>query len=182
MPSSQRQPCPTDAALPRPAYEADTPLERLDTAELLLVTTQRLWLANFVEPGAGHPSWSGGCRAAGLAAATAQAFDAFWRLVAAAPRRGLDLRCPRCPRLGADEGRFLQAVQALQSGQDPAARAILADWLPPAGLRLALLPLLEVAMALLDAGLALPDRLRLPALPPGSITTACPDRGLALVH
>jgi len=169
-----------------PAYETDTPLDRLRTPELFLLSTLRLWIAGAVDPEGRHPRWSEGCHVAGLRPAAVTGFDAFWRLMAAAPRRPghapLDLRCPTCPRLGADEAWFLQAVQALQAGEDRATVAILARWLPPAAQRLALPPLMALAAGLLEAELALPDRARLPALPAGTLTTACPDRGLGLVH
>jgi len=170
----------------RPAYETDTPLDRLRTPELFLLSTLRLWIAGAVDPEGRHPSWSQGCHAAGLRPTAVTGFDAFWRLMAAVPRRpgqeALDLRCPTCPRLGADEAWFLQAVQALQAGEDRATAGIIARWLPPAALRLALPPLLALAQGLLEADLALPDRLRLPLSANGMATAPCSDRGLNLIH
>ena len=156
--------CPTHALLsrPRPAYAPGLPLGRLATPELLLVTLLRLWIAEALEPGEGAPRWTGGARAAGLGAGAVTSFDAFWRLMAATPRRAgsppLDLRCPCDPALGVDEGWFLQALRALQRGEETAAGAILAGWMPPSGARLALAPLADLAEALLRVGLALPDR------------------------
>ena len=166
-----------------PVYETDTPLAFLGTAELLLVATTRLWTAHFLDPAGEHRPWRGGLAAAGLDSSTAQAFDEFWRVVAAASRRQLDLRCPACPGLGEDEGRLLQAIQALQCARRGPAQALLASWMPPSALRLALTALEIVADTFLRAGLRLPDRQAAPATAAeGALAAICPDRGLALMH
>ena len=64
-----------------PAYDTDTPLAYLSTAELLLLTTTRLWMAHFFDPDAGHRPWRSGFAAANLEPCAAQAFDEFWRVV-----------------------------------------------------------------------------------------------------
>lgn len=166
-----------------PAYDTDTPLAYLSTAELLLLTTTRLWMAHFFDPDAGHRPWRSGFAAANLEPCAAQAFDEFWRVVAVSPRKQLDLRCLPCPGLGEDEGRLLQAVQALQSGRRGLAQALLAPWMPPAALRLARTALEIVAGAFAAAGLVLPDRQALPAASAArELASICPDRGLALMH
>jgi len=165
-----------------PAYETDTPLAFLGTAELLLLTTTRLWMAHFFDPQGGHRPWQGGLGAAQLDHGAAEAFDRFWRTVSVAPKKQLDLRCPACPALGEDEGVFLQAMQALQRGRPGMAHALLAPWMPPAAVRIARSALEIVAGCFLAVGLELPDRRTLPAGPRGRTAVACPDRGLALLH
>lgn len=179
----------THAALPsrpRPAYAADTPLACLSTAELLPVGLLRLWIAAALEPEAGFADWRAGAKAAGLRPAGVAGFEGFWRVVAATPcapgRAPLDLRCPCDGRLGADEGWFLQALRALQAGEEAAAASILAGWMPPAGVRLALSPLTALAEALRQAGLVLPDRPEAPPPLGAPLLTACPDPGLRLLH
>lgn len=175
------QPLPAPSA--EPAYETDTPLAFLNTAELLLLTTTRLWMAHFFDPEAGHRPWRSGFAVARLEAGAAQAFDEFWRIVAVAPRKQLDLRCTACPGLGEDEGHLLQAVHALQCGQRGLAQGLLAAWMPPSALRIARSALEIVASAFASAGLTLPDRRAMPAgAAAGQLAAICPDRGLALMH
>lgn len=173
---------PTPAPAAQSAYETDTPLAFLNTAELLLLTTTRLWMAAFFDPEGGHRPWRQGLAAARLHAGAAQAFDEFWRVVAVAPRKQLDLRCPSCPGLGEDEGRLLHAMRAMQAGQRGLAQGLLAPWMPPAALRLARTALEIVAEAFLSVGLELPDRQAVPVDASRAFATICPDRGLALMH
>lgn len=172
----------TPPPTPDPTYETDTPLTRLQTPELFLLSSLRLWMAAFVDPAGQHPDWREGMTAAGVEHRGVPAFEGFWRILAAEPLRALDLRCPTCPGLGEDEGRFLQAVQLLQARCYDEALATLADWLPPAALRKAILPLRALARCLGEAGLTLPDRRSRPALPRGSLVGTCADRGLHLLH
>jgi len=167
---------------PAPTYETDTPIATLRTPELFLLSALRLWIAALVDPQGGHADWREGMAAAGIEPQGVPAFDGFWRIVSAAPLRELDLRCPTCPRLGEDEAWFLQAVQLLQARCYDRALAILADWLPSAAWRQAILPLRALARTLSEAGLTLPDRRTLPALPRGAVIGTCADRGLHLVH
>jgi len=165
-----------------PVYDTDTPLAFLGTAELLLTAATRLWMAHYFDPQGGHKPWRGGFEAAQVDLGAIFAFDEFWRTVAVAPKKQLDLRCPACPALGEDEGLFLQAVQALQNGRRGLAQALMASWMPPSALRLARTALEIVAGSFQAVGLALPDRHALPAGPRGATAIPCPDRGLALIH
>jgi hypothetical protein len=147
------------------AYAEDAPLDRLCTAELLLVTSLRLFAAAHCEPDAGH-DWRGGL------AAAAPAFEALFGIVAITAWRPLDVRCRHCQHLGQDEARLLQIVGLLQHGRMFAARDVLAVWLPPAAARLAILPAKALAAALAC------DKLFVP-----SVGTAQPThRGSRLVH
>lgn len=179
-------PCQTTAALPRPRYGKDMPLTALRTAELLLLQTLRLWVAGVLAEQDGTPrppDWQGGLEAAGLTGGGIRSFDGFWRLLAAAPLRRLEVRHPACPHLSRDEGWFLQALQRLQAGDETQAEAILGTWLPPAGLRLTLVPLQTLAESLTGAGLILPARsASVPAAALPQPIIHCPDRGMALLH
>ncbi len=185
--------CQTHDALPRPSYARDMPLTALRTAELLLLQTLRLWVAGAMYQQhdlqaeaalPAPPDWRGGLEAAGLNGGSLRSFDALWRLLAAAPLRQLEVRRPACPRLSRDEGWFLQALQRVQAQDMEQAEAILRAWLPPAGLRLAVVPLTGLVEGLSRSGLLLPQRNAtasdLP--PPAPHITHCPDPGMALLH
>lgn len=168
-----------------PTYATNQEIDTLRTAELLAVATLRLWVAAHIDPEGGVPDWRDGLAAASLEAEPSLAFDDLLRLVAQEARRVLDVRCPRCQRLGSDEGRFLELVSLLQRGRPDQAMAILLDWLPPAVARFALLPAMVFAQALGDHGLVVPWRHGQRALPrpihtPGLCGHA--DRGFALVQ
>jgi hypothetical protein len=106
----------------------------------LLVTSLRLWAAAWQDPEAGDPDWRGGFTAVGIDFCAVPAFDSLFEIVASSPLRPLDVRCPHCMQVGRDEARFLQLLSLLQRDRVEEAVAILAEWLPPAALRLALLP------------------------------------------
>jgi hypothetical protein len=93
-------------------------------------------------------------------------------VIAVSARRALDMRCPTCRQIGEDEAAFLDAVASLQAGESAKAIAVLADWLPPSGARIAFGVVERLAAILAKARLCLPapERPRLP------------DRGLTLVH
>jgi hypothetical protein len=143
---------------PRLVYRSDVQLAELRVAELFIVTLLRLWTAPHRAPAASHPDWRDGFAAAGMGRDGFDAFDALFRIVLAAARRPLDLRCRHSARLGADEAWFLQLVMLLQRARRAEAAAILADWLPPAAARMALMPALGFAGALAAAGIAVPLR------------------------
>ncbi len=164
------------AYVPPPAYPTDTPLATLNTAELLLVASLRLFALAHCDPDGG-PDWRGGLAASGAGRCAVPAFDALFGIVAAAAKRPLDVRCRHCPHLSRDEGRLLQTIGLLQHGRMFAARDVLSDWLPPAAVRLAILPAKGLASALMRARLFVPE--------PGAgleMPRRQTHRGSALVH
>ncbi|MEI9994188.1 MAG: hypothetical protein WDM91_06315 [Rhizomicrobium sp.] len=167
------------AYVPPPAYPDDAPLSGLCTAELVLVASLRLFALAHCDPEGGH-DWRGGLLASGAGCCAVPAFDALFGIVGAAGRRPLDVRCRHCPHLSRDEGRLLQIVSLLQHGRMFDARDVLADWLPPAVVRLAILPAKGLASALARARLLVPLR----ESPRTSTHHACRQthHGSALVH
>ncbi len=151
------------SVLPPPAYSADIGLGALTTAERLLVITVRLLVLPRSATGE-RADWNAGLRAAGVEACAAPALEALFRVVAAAQRRPLDIRCPCRHALGEDEARQLQMVSLFQHARDSEAEAILTDWLPPAAQRLASLPAQVLSAAMERQRLLIPIR------------TACPTR------
>ena len=163
-----------------PRYLPETPFERLTTSELLVMTTLRLWALPHRAPEQSHPDWRGGLSAAGLGGDAVDSFDLLLRMVVCTTMRPLDVRCPGCPGLGLDEGIFLQALSHLQQRREASAANLLADWMPPAAVRLAMPHARTLARLLLDRGLLL-DRHR-NAAPPAPALLACADPGLTLLH
>ena len=152
-------------------------LEGLNTGELLLVTSLRLYAMPFREPSRAHPDWRRGFVAAGIGAVAVPAFEALFGIVSRANRYPLDIGGPCCTGLHRDEAKFLRITALHQLGRYPEAGAGLREWLPPAAARMAAMPALGVAFALERGGLRLPLREVAVPFPP-----RVPDRGLALVH
>lgn len=125
----------------------------LTTAEMLVVASLRLRLQPQNDTA---PDWTGGLRAAGFADIDIGAFDAFVRYALAGRDRAFDIRCPKCPRLGEDEARFLQCVGFMQREDHRQMHDALAKWLTPAAARVAMFPGEEFAQALSDCGLVIP--------------------------
>ncbi|MEJ0025037.1 MAG: hypothetical protein WDN01_03320 [Rhizomicrobium sp.] len=151
---------PFEAHVPQRVYLDNEPLARLHTSELLLVTTLRLFAAAHCHPDSGI-DWRGGLAASGAGCCAVPAFDALFGIVAATARRSLDVRCRHCPSLSHDEGRLLQLVSLLQHGRAWEARDVLAGWLAPAAVRLAVFPAKGLAAALARADLVVPLRHRM---------------------
>ncbi|MBV8651280.1 MAG: hypothetical protein JO255_07420 [Alphaproteobacteria bacterium] len=162
-------------------YAAKTPLTELQTSELFVVVSLRLWVSAYLDPTSLGRSWRSGFDAAGLDDAGRDAFDALLRTVAATALRTLDVRCPRCRELGEDEGRLLQLLSLLQRRRQSGAAAVLSDWMPSAAARLALVSAQGFAASLQDGGLSIPLR-HAEAAGARSAASACADRGLALVQ
>lgn len=129
----------------------------LRTAEALVVSVLRLWAEPLREPDRQHPHWQDGMTAAGLSNDAAVAFDTLMRIVLAATTRPLDLHRPPCPALGTDEARLLDMLRLVQQDRHGEAGLLMNDWLPLAGVRMAMAPLCVLASALTRAGLQMPD-------------------------
>jgi hypothetical protein len=164
-----------------PAYVTDAHLIALRTAELLVVSSMRLWAAPYRDPAGDHSGWQQGFAAARIDGDGLAGFDVLFRIIVAAHRRCLDVRCLRNGRLGRDEALMLQLVGVLQRARIDDALAILAEWLSPAAVHVALLPAQRFAAGLAEAGLLIPD-LRPAAAWPIAGIMALGDAGLSLVH
>jgi hypothetical protein len=141
-----------------PPLVTDGQVHGLVTAEMLALATLRMWAAPHRRPNQPHPDWREGPRVAGLEDDAADAFDVLMRLVVAAAHKQLDVRCPKCPGLGADEVAFLEMVRAVQA-HPRAADAGLSGWLPPPAVRAARPFLAQFAAAMAARDLWLPERL-----------------------
>ena len=140
----------------RPSYPQDLAVLELDTAETFVVATARLWAAPHRDPWHPHPDWRGGFRAAGIDADGSHAFDTLFWIVVAGGHRTLDVRCPRCPQLGADEAWLLQLTGYAQLGRPDLAEIALGHWLPATAARAAVVHATIFGNALANAGLMVP--------------------------
>lgn len=170
------------AASPEPLHPAETPMAALRTAELFVVASARLWVAGLRDPEGNHPDWQPGFRAAAIEAYGAAGFDGLFTIVAGNAARGLDIRCPRCPRLGGDEAHLLHLLGLLQQQRNDGAAAMLADWLPPAAARAALPAAEAFAHGLAGSGLWIATAPRSAASLQTRIAAAYANRGLVLVQ
>jgi hypothetical protein len=169
-------------ARPRPVYASNTPLAELCTAELFVMSSLRLWVLPYTDPAGRHPDWRHGFARAGIAEAGADGFDALFQIVASTARRSLDVRSPRCTRLGEDEAWLLQLTSLLQQRRSLDTAAILGDWLPSAAVRMAMEPAERFAASLTERGLHLPYRHAEAAASHLLAPSAHAARGLALVQ
>ena len=148
----------TPLTIPSASYPTNTPLADLRTAELLLVTTLRLYALQLGRSYKSCPDWKDGLRAANTLPWTAAAFQGLLLIVTASSAKPLDVRCMHSPLLGYDEGRLLQLVSLYQRNQPEDAAGILAEWLPPAAVRRAKTPAEALAAAFAEADLIIPCR------------------------
>jgi hypothetical protein len=156
----------------------DAPIGGLTPGELFPLLALRLWAGPHRDPGGSHADWREGFRLADLDAEAVADFDGFMRIVLTAAIRPLDVRCARCPRLGADEAAFLVALGSLQRQRPLAASRLLGDWMPPAAARIALRQAGGLARAMADAGLWIPSA-RMVGLRHETVSV---DPGLARIH
>ena len=164
------------------AYPANTPISGLRTSEMYVVCAARLWVAHHKgAPGAAR-DLDRGFAMAGVEEDGLVGLCRFFDTVAAAAGRSLDIRCVKCPHLGEDEAALLQMVAHLHHGAERGAVMLLEDWLPQSAVRIALAPLAAFTAALTDAGLVVLRRHGEAAGLALSSATACPDRGVALIH
>ncbi len=148
------EPCNPDH---RPAPGERATLD-LGPEELFVVAALRAWVAPIMRPGTPHPDWREMFRLAGVAAAGVVGFDLVMSVVGSAAQRIIEVRCCRCPSLGADEVAMLRLVAALQNGDTLSALDILSDWVPPGSVAPALRGAQRFAAMMSAAGHRLPPQ------------------------
>ncbi|WP_421992507.1 hypothetical protein [Roseococcus sp.] len=116
----------------------------------------RAWVAPRMRPGAPHPDWREMFRLAGVAAPGAVGFDMLMSVVGSAAQRLIEVRCCRCPSLGADEAAMLRLVKAMQEGDTLSALDVIADWVPQGSVEPALRGVQRFATMMSAAGHRLP--------------------------
>jgi len=130
----------------------------LGAEELFVVASLRAWVAPMMRPGTPHPDWREMFRLAGVASAGAVGFELVMSVLGSTAQRVIEVRCCRCPSLGADEVRMLRLVAALQAGDTVAALDVIADWVPPGSITPALRGAERFAAMMSAAGHRLPPQ------------------------
>jgi hypothetical protein len=128
----------------------------LEPEALFVVGAFRSWVAERRgQRPADVPPWREVFQMAEMRDAAAPAFDRFLRAVERGMRRPLDIRCCRCPAVGADEAMLLRLLAALQAADRLSAYETLGDWLVPEAVPHAMGLAAALAAALLasDVGL-----------------------------
>jgi hypothetical protein len=121
------EPCPDH----HPVAARERPMHTLSHAEIFVVAVARAWVAPHMRPDETHPDWRVLCRRVGIGEAGMAGFSTMMSVVGHHAQRLLDVRCCRCPSLGADEALMLRLFGALQAGDSLGALDVLSDWLPP---------------------------------------------------
>lgn len=148
------EPCNPDHR-PAPGERA---LLDLGPEELFVVAALRAWVAPVMRPGTPHPDWREMFRLAGVASAGAVGFDLLMSVVGGSAQRVIEVRCCRCPSLGADEVLMLRLVGALQNGDTLTALDVVSDWVPQGSVAPALRGAQRFAAMMSAAGHRLPPQ------------------------
>ncbi|HWB49295.1 MAG TPA: hypothetical protein VG651_09310 [Stellaceae bacterium] len=164
-----------------PTYAEDTRITELGTAEAFIVMVLRLWVAARLETDNAVLDWQSAFVAAGVEEQGVPAFGCFMDIVASTAVRSVRVRPIRCMLLGRDEARLLQLVSLFQHDRRELAIAALAEWLPPAAVRLADRVGQALAAALGAGHLTVPLRHR-EAVQYRRLAAAHAMPGFALVH
>lgn len=157
----------------RPAATERAMLD-LGPEELFVVAALRAWVAPHMRPDGVHPDWRNLFRLAAVAAPGAAGFDQMMSVVGSSAQRVLEVRCCRCPTLGADEDAMLRLIAALQTGDTFGALDVLSDWLPSG----AITPALRGAQCF--AALTAAAGLRLPVPVAAHVTQTISSKGTTL--
>jgi hypothetical protein len=168
-------------AMPPRAYLDNISLSHLNTAELLLTATIRLYAQEARGKDGNGLDWHEGLLTAGVRPCAVVAFGFLLDGLLAASRGQMDIRCPLCPALGGDEGKILQLISLLQQQRFREAHAVLGTWLSPLEQGAMLSPATHIAFACAGQGLRVPWRHRETAMQE-YFEVSCGDSGTNFVH
>jgi hypothetical protein len=157
-----------------PLLQPTKAVAELDEGEALLLRGIRLWVDRFKRRECGLWDLNRHFVAHGLGEATPSLHGILFNS-SVATTRPLDVRCARCPSLSPDEARLLHAVACLQAGDEPTAQTVLANWLPPAAVRLTIEAVRGLAATFTAEHVRLPQRRwRFPELTEPRLAYAAP--------
>ena len=152
--------------LPRVLRGYPTLAEGLDPAEAALLLGLRWWVVDLQAAADPLPRLRQSLDACGAAEA-AFPLDLLMRAIARTARRSIEVACPRCPQVTADEHCLLHATRLAQGGATRQAEDTLrASMISPEGASFALTPLEGIGAAFAAAGLLLRPRALVAALAP----------------
>jgi hypothetical protein len=143
--------------LEEPDLPSVTRTAELTSDETLLLQAIRIWVSCAKENRCGGRELMEHLTAHGAANAGPSLHGILYNSSVAATR-AIDVRCRRCPNLSPDEARLLHAVACGQHGLRTRAAELLADWLPPAAVRLTIDAVVAAGRELGASGVALARR------------------------
>jgi len=123
-------------------------------AAQFVIWATRIWVAAVKRRESPSPMLDQAFAAAGATGALPH-LHGLLRTLATAADRSIDIRCPNCAHVSADEAALVRLIGAFQRGAMGEAAMLLSDWLPPAAVRLAIDQACAMAMALSEAELDL---------------------------
>jgi hypothetical protein len=133
----------------RVVHNTHISLKNLNTAELFVVSSLRLWMLPHYDQEHWYPDWRAGFARARIDSDGELGFHIFCEMLAAGRLEPLRVRALLCPRLGEDEAWPLRIVGLLQQDQLTGAQSILTQHCAASAGRLALAPARDFARALL---------------------------------
>lgn len=133
----------------RGVHNVPISLKKLNTGELFVVSSLRLWMLPHYDPEHGYPDWRLGFVHARIDADGEIGFHTFCEMLAAGAFEPLRVQALHCSCLGEHEAWPLRVVSLLQQNQLTAAQNILTQRCAPSAARLALAPARDFARALL---------------------------------
>lgn len=133
---------------PRIDHNAQISLKKLNTAELFVVSSLRLWMLPHYDPAHEYPDWRVGFLRANIDFDGETGFHTFCEMLAGGALEPLRVQALHCPCLGDHEAWPLRVVSLVQQDQLTAAQNILTQHCAPNAARLAIPPARDFARAL----------------------------------
>jgi hypothetical protein len=133
---------------PRIDHNAQISLKKLNTAELFVVSSLRLWMLPHYDPVHEYPDWRVGFLRANIDFDGETGFHTFCEMLAGGALEPLRVQALHCPCLGDHEAWPLRVVSLVQQDQLTAAQNILTQHCAPNAARLAIPPARDFARAL----------------------------------
>ena len=130
----------------------------LPFGEQFLLWAFRNWVKTYMNRGHLSGTLQRGFCLAGLADGYSS-IDELLTIVATSATNGIDVRCPRCSEISIDEQLFAGLIAALQRNDQSLATGLLGSWLPPAAVRLALVPATRLADQMAQRGMLCRSRM-----------------------
>ena len=139
--------------MPEKPHENDE-IGSLLLGQRFLLWAIRQWVWTLKSKDEGHATLRDGFRQAGLEDGYF-VIDELLAVLGSAAIKSIDIRCPRCPGISADEKALIAVIAALQKDDTSTSTGLLEGWLPPSVVWLAQRPAAQLARLMEGIGLEL---------------------------
>lgn len=153
--------------------EVQDEISALEPASWLVLWSLRYWAVCYRQEKAAGPMLNDLFSRNQIADAV-YPLNGLMQISAMTTKRSLDVRCPCCPKISADEHLMLRAVRESQRGDVEAVRTILRDWLPESAARMASHMVSGLAEILAGAGFRLKPLVST-SMPPSAVAPAATE-------